>query len=181
MAFKKYFASLVSAFILMSIFVSCSGPEEKAMKFFEKGQGFFEKGDYVKARLEFKNCLQVKPGFAKGYYMLGMVELREKNWKKAFGLLSKATELDENLLDAHVALGKLFVIAKQQEQAMEKAELVLGKKPDHEDALLLKASVLSVGQKDQEAEAILQSLIKKNPEKPGHTSTPAPRFRKPDP
>ena len=48
--------------MLTIIFISsCSGPEEKKMKFFDKGTALFEQGDLVKARLEFKNTLQIDP------------------------------------------------------------------------------------------------------------------------
>ena len=52
------------------------------------------------ARLEFKNALQIDSKFAEGYYMLGMSELRQRNLKKAFANLSKAVELEPEMLDA---------------------------------------------------------------------------------
>jgi tetratricopeptide (TPR) repeat protein len=59
--------------VLILSVLSCGGPEEKKMKFFNKGKSLYEKGDYVKASLEFKNALQIDPKFSQAYYMLGMV------------------------------------------------------------------------------------------------------------
>ena len=161
----KRFSRLCS--ILMAILiVSCSGPEEKRMKFFNKGKALYEKGEYVQAKLEFKNSLQIDPNFAEGYYMLGMVELYEKNWRNAYGLFSKAVELDADLLGAQVALGKILIMARQKNKAREKADLVLAKDPNHEDALLLRATCLKADQNDVEAERILKSVIEKNPNRP---------------
>ena len=41
----------------------CGGPEQKKMKFYNKGKALFEKGDLRKARLEFKNAIQIDPKF----------------------------------------------------------------------------------------------------------------------
>jgi tetratricopeptide (TPR) repeat protein len=90
---------LISAFVLC-----CGGPEEKKMKFFNKGKALYEQGDYVKALLEFKNAVQIDPKFADGYYMLGMVQLKKGNWKKAYGRFAKAVDLDPDNLDAQVHL-----------------------------------------------------------------------------
>ena len=62
-------------FLVILVTLSCGGPEQKKMKFYNKGKSLYEKGDYVKAQLEFKNALQIDPKFADAYYMLGMVAL----------------------------------------------------------------------------------------------------------
>jgi len=77
------------------LLVSCSGPEAKKMKFFGKGKDLYEKGELVKAKLEFKNAVQIDPKFADAFPgCLGMVALKEGDIKTAFGNLSKAVQLD---------------------------------------------------------------------------------------
>ena len=49
----------------------CGGPDEKKQKFFSKGKALYEQGDYVKARLEFKNALQVDPQVCPGVLHAG--------------------------------------------------------------------------------------------------------------
>jgi len=44
--------------------ISCGGPEEKKAKFFNRARALFDKGDFVKARLELKNALQIDPEYA---------------------------------------------------------------------------------------------------------------------
>ena len=136
------------------------------MKFFDKGKALFEKGEYVKARLEFKNALQMDAKFSQGYYMLGRVEMKTKNPKGAFSAFSKAVALNPDLLDAQIELGRFFLAAKEMVRAMEKADLVLSKEPDNEDALLLKSVCLLRTDKRAEGENILNALIQKNPLNP---------------
>lgn len=50
-------------------------------------------------------------------------------------------------------------------EAAIRAEIVLSRNPEHEGALLLKAGCLITDQKYHEAEQILESLIKRDPEK----------------
>jgi len=74
--------------------------------------------------------------------MLGMVELKEGNLRRAYGGFSKAAELSPDYLDSHLQIGKLYLVGKEPEKAMEKAELVLGKDSENIEALILKGSVL---------------------------------------
>ena len=81
-----------------ALLVACSGPTEKKMKFFQKGQALYEKKDYVKAGLEFKNALQIAPKFADAHYMMGMSQMMRGDLPHAYGSFTKATELEpENL------------------------------------------------------------------------------------
>ena len=57
--------------------MACSGPEEKKLKFYNKGKALYEKGDYVKAKLEFKNAIQIDPKYADAYYMMGMIAFKD--------------------------------------------------------------------------------------------------------
>ncbi|MGB5156394.1 MAG: tetratricopeptide repeat protein [Desulfobacterales bacterium] len=159
----------VAALFLLIPFIfcmlACSGPEEKKMKYFNKGKKLYENSDYIKAGLEFKNALQIDPKFAQAYYMLGMIEIKATEFRKAFGDFSKAVELDPELLDAQIQLGNIYLLAKLKDKANEKLELVISKKPDYPDALLLKAGLLMADGKLTESETVLKQIINSNPKK----------------
>ena len=112
------------------------------MKFFNRGKALYEEGQYVKAGLEFKNALQIDPKFAEGYYMLGRVEQKRGNLKRAFAGFRKAVALNPDLLDAQAQYGKLLLLSGATDEAGQKAEMVLAKEPDNTKALMLKASIL---------------------------------------
>ena len=150
------------ALLALSLILACGGPEEKKMKFFDKGKTFYEQGDYVKARLELKNAVQIDPKFARGYYYLGLTEQEERDFRKAFGYFSKAVELDPGLLDAQVEVGKYLMASGKREDAMQKADLALASKPDHQKALLLKAAVLISNKENDGAIALLEGLMAKD-------------------
>jgi TolA-binding protein len=62
--------------LTVAILYACGGPEGKKIKFYNKGKALYDKGNYVKAKLEFKNAVQIDTKYADAYYMLGMVALK---------------------------------------------------------------------------------------------------------
>src|SRR3990172_13241028 len=89
--------------------VACSGPTEKKMMFFRKGQALYEKKDYVEAGLKFKNALQIDPKFADGYYMLGMTQMMRGDLLHAYGSFNEAVELEPGHLQAQTQLWKILI------------------------------------------------------------------------
>ena len=77
------------------------------------------KPDYVNAKLEFKNALQIDPQYAPAYHMLGVTGIREGNLRQAYGMLQKTVELDPALLEARAELGKVLLLANERERARE--------------------------------------------------------------
>ena len=152
--------------VLLFVLFSCSGPEEKKAKFMDRGQALYDTGEYVKAALEFKNAIQIDPKFARGYYLLGMAEQKQGNFKTAYGALNKAVELDPALLSAQLELGRMLLLGREPEMALEKATLILDERPEDEPALLLKASALLAQKKISAAISVLEPLKEKPAPKP---------------
>ena len=100
---------LVFTLIIALSIMACGSPEEKRAEFLNKGKALYEKGDLVRARLEFKNAVQIDPKFSQGYYMLGMTELKEGNFKQAYAGFSKAVELKPDDLKAQLQMGRLLI------------------------------------------------------------------------
>ena len=73
---KQFVMRMVIA-MLVVVLAACGNPEEKKMKFFDRGKSLYEQEEYTKARLEFKNALQIDPNFAEGYYWLGMIHQKK--------------------------------------------------------------------------------------------------------
>jgi len=108
-----------SIFLIIILSIACGSVEERRDKFFQKGQLLFEKGDYVKARLEFKNAIQIDPKFAKGYYMVGLCAYQLRNWSEAFANFQRAIELDPHLYDAQIKIGQFYLLSKKPEKALD--------------------------------------------------------------
>jgi tetratricopeptide (TPR) repeat protein len=124
--------------VLMLLGMGCSSPEDKKQAFMQKGDQLYAQKEYVKARLEYRNAIQIDPEFAPAYYQLGKTELALDNVRRAYGMMSKAVELDPDNIDARIDLGKILLSGKASDRAMEQAEAVLAEDPSHVDALAVK-------------------------------------------
>lgn len=149
------FAALLSIVMLVS---ACSGPEEKKIKFLTKGKALYEEKNYTMARLELKNAIQIDVNFVEAYYYLGLVELGDKQYSKAFSYLSKAETLDSDNLDVKIELGKLLLAAREREKSKKYVDSILAADPDHSKGRLLKSSILLIDGKINEAKVILDDL-----------------------
>jgi tetratricopeptide (TPR) repeat protein len=151
--------------LLTLSFCACSSMEEKRDKFLASGQALYQQEDYVRARLQFQNALQIDPKFAAACLWQGKTELKLQNPRGAYGALNKAVELDPNLTEAQILLGNLFLMAKQLDKAKEKAEIALRQEPKNTDALVLSASVAMAQSQPQKALEILAEVRRLDPGK----------------
>ncbi|MCU7944118.1 MAG: tetratricopeptide repeat protein [Candidatus Thiodiazotropha sp. (ex Cardiolucina cf. quadrata)] len=101
----------------------------------------YNQGNYTKARLEFKNVLQIDPKDANAYYMFGRIEEKDENWTKAYALYLRATELDPIHVDAQVHLGTIFALAGENEKALAAVDAAMNVKPDDPSAMVLKGFI----------------------------------------
>lgn len=101
---------MILAVLVISLIVAgCGGPDQKKLKFYNKGKVLYEKGDYVKARLEFKNAAQIDPKYSDAYYMLGLTALKQGNLREAYGSLSKAVDLAPSNTKARIELAGVLL------------------------------------------------------------------------
>jgi tetratricopeptide (TPR) repeat protein len=147
---KRGLCLCLTLLLVVLLFASCSTMEQKRDKFFAEGKEYYQKGDYIKARLQFTNALQIDPKFPEAYFWLGKTELKLGNARGAYGSLTQAVELKPNLTEAQIMLGQLLLLAKQVDRAEEKSKLALKQEPHNPDALILAASVAQTrGHSDQ--------------------------------
>lgn len=153
---KKRFSLLAVGLAL--VLVACGTPEEKKTAFYEKGKAYFEQGDFVKARLELKNALQIDPEFAQAHYMLGRTALGMKNPKAAFQQFAAAVKIDPDHIEARLGIARMFAGAKMYDQSLAQVAEVLGRYPENTEALYLQATVY-LQQKDAvQLKEVLDSL-----------------------
>ncbi len=144
---------------VLAMILGCSSKEDRKQAYFDRGMGLYNQGNYTKARLEFKNVLQIDPKDADAYYMFGLLEEKEENWRKAFSLFFRAVELNPKHLDAQVHLGTIYVLAGETEKALEAAGAALAITPNHAEALVLRGfAQAKSGESDAAIEDVLNAI-----------------------
>ena len=75
----------VTAVIGLSLLLlACGGAEERKAKYLASGKALMEQADYSKARLELRNVLKIDPKDVGALYLLGQLEEKQQNWRKAY-------------------------------------------------------------------------------------------------
>src|SRR5262245_36159545 len=70
---KKHRFCGTAGVVALALLTACSRPEVKAAKYLERGNEFFERKDFARAVLEYKNAIQAQPGQAEGHYRMALV------------------------------------------------------------------------------------------------------------
>lgn len=134
--------SLPLLLMLIWMIWGCSGPEEKKALFFKRATESYAQGDLSRALIEIKNALLMDSRFAEAHLLLARIEIGSGKICEAFSSFSKAADINPQIDDAQIGLGKIFLITGSAEKALEKAEFVLERNPRYRSALFLKGAAL---------------------------------------
>jgi len=126
---------------MLGMMSSCGSSEDSALSFIESGKALLAEGNTDKARVEFKNAIQVDPRRAEPFYQLALMDEKEQKWKAMFANLTTVEQLDPNHHEAIVKLGQMHLLAGNIDQAQEKAEKVLQADSQNIQAIVLQASI----------------------------------------
>src|SRR5262245_19987939 len=127
--------SIVVVIVLLSTaVVGCGGAEARKARHMERGQSYLAAGNYEKARVEFRNALQIDPKDAEARYLSGEAAEKLGNLRDAVGMYQSAIDTDPNYTKAVASLGRLYVLGGVPDRALELVEPALAK---GEDANLL--------------------------------------------
>ncbi|BCS89129.1 tetratricopeptide repeat protein [Pseudodesulfovibrio sediminis] len=125
---------------------------------------YYEQGKIAEAKVEAKNAIKLAPKNAKAFLVLANCAATEQDWGAAFGAYEQAAQLDPDLLDAQLGLGRMFLLSQQYDKVNEIVELVLAKDEENIDAHLLKAGSLLQSEKYEGAQSLLKTILAEHPE-----------------
>src|SRR5262245_62179578 len=103
-------ARTVAVLLLATLVAACGGAEGRKVRYVEKGEQYLADRNYEKARIEFRNALQIDPNDANVRYQVGRVAEKLNNPREAVGHYLAAIDLDANLMPARAALGRLYLL-----------------------------------------------------------------------
>ncbi len=132
----KHVRPFALSFVLgLSLLTACTGTEGRKQRYLERGQTFFSEGNLDKARIEFRNALQIDPNNAQARYFVGRIAEREIKPRDALVNYQAAIEADPELIAARGALARIYFLGGMPDKAREVIEPGLAKAPN--DAQLL--------------------------------------------
>ena len=141
---SKIKSIIINALIAISLITiaACSSPEEKANKFYENGMKLLEKGDLIKANVEFRNAVQLNRKMTKAIWGQVLVAEKQNKPQIQYKLLNSVLVNEPDNLEALVKLSRLLILAGQLDKALEKSDLSMKINNQDLSVLSLRAAVM---------------------------------------
>lgn len=136
----KTLGRLVSAAVIASLMAGCGGAEQRKARYIERGESYLAQRNYEKARVEFRNALQIEPNDANARYQLGRVSEKLSNPREAVGHYQAAIDVDPNHMESRAALGRLYLLSGVPDRAMELVSPGLTQQPDNAQLLTVRGA-----------------------------------------
>jgi predicted Zn-dependent protease len=118
----------------------CGGADARKSKHLEKGQAFLADNNLEKARVEFRNALQIAPNDSEARYENGFVDERLGNPREAAQFYQGAIDVNADNLKARIALGRLYLFSGAPDKALDTIKPSLLKHPDDPGVLTVRAA-----------------------------------------
>ena len=128
--------------LMIVVLSACSSPEDKANKFYENGMLLLEKGELVKANVEFRNAVQLNRKLTKAIWGQVLVTEKQNKPREQYKLLKTVLINEPDHLEALVKISRLLLLAGQLDKALEKSDLSMKINDQDLSVLSLRAAVM---------------------------------------
>jgi Tfp pilus assembly protein PilF len=129
-------ASLLGSFVL----VGCGGAESRLSGHMQRGQEYLAAENYEKARVEFRNALQVAPDDPNVRFMNASAAEKLGALGDAARLYQSTIDIKPDHVQARAALGRMFLFGGAPERAKELVEPALVTHPDDPELLAVRGA-----------------------------------------
>ena len=115
---------LFAAVLVAAAISACSSPEARFAEAMARGEEYFATQNYEKARVEYRNALQLKPNDADARFQAGRVAEKLQNLREAVQFYRGTLDIRKDHYEAMAALGRILAIAGAGDQALATVEAV---------------------------------------------------------
>src|SRR4029077_11862499 len=78
---NKFWSFNITLFLTACLVAGCSrDPQVRKKKFLDKGNAYFDKGQYREAIIEYQNAIQIDSKYADAYYHLAQALMKQGDW-----------------------------------------------------------------------------------------------------
>src|SRR5271165_785421 len=130
----------LTAICVTLLVAGCGGAESRKAKHIEKGEAFLAAGNLEKARVEFRNALQIAPVDSDARYENGLVAEKLGNFSQAAQFYQGAIDTNADNVRALASLGRLYVVSGAPQKAIDTVTPGLTKHPDDARLLTVRAA-----------------------------------------
>lgn len=163
MILSKRFTNILALTLAVLMLAGCGGAESRKAKYLDRGKEYLAQENYDKARIEFKNVLQIDPKSAEGYFYMGQTEQSARNPRVAIRYYLKALELKPDYRDAQIKMARFYLALADKKKARELTDAILAKDPSDLEGRTLNAAILAVDNDMEKAIKEASEVLKADP------------------
>jgi tetratricopeptide (TPR) repeat protein len=142
-----WLAYLLTVALAAGSATGCGGAQARAAKHLQKGREYLAAQNLEKARVEFRNALQLAPKDPQARLAMGLVDEKLGSPREAAQFYQGVIDVSPDDPEAHAHLGKLYLFSGDSKRALELVEPILKMHPDDAGLLTVRAAA-RVQQKD---------------------------------
>ena len=140
MATPKGVLSLAVLSVCACVLVACGGAASRTERYLQRGQEYLAQGNLEKARVEYRNALQISPTSAVARYQSGLVEEKLGAYQQAAQFYQGTIDIDKNNDAARAHLARLYVLSGAAERALAIVQPGLELRPSSAELLTMRAA-----------------------------------------
>jgi tetratricopeptide (TPR) repeat protein len=177
MTLSNPIAKIISGGVLvLAVCFAQAGCHRSAKYYFDTANKYYSQGKFADASLNYRKSIQQNPNFAEAHYRLGLTELKAGHQNSAYEELQRSAGLEPKRDDIKVQLADIALNGYQAspdkpkvlyDQVVNTADDLLGRDPNSFDGLRLRADVLSINKRFDEAISTFKKADKIRPSDPG--------------
>jgi tetratricopeptide (TPR) repeat protein len=122
------------------VLTGCGGAESRKARHLKNGEAFLAAKNYEKARIEFRNALQIVPTDSEARYENGVVDEKLGNPREASQFYQGAIDSNADNIGARAALGRLYLFSGAPQKALDTIKPSIDKHPTDPSLLTVRAA-----------------------------------------
>ena len=156
----KFYVNAGSAVLLLLASLFELGCQRSAQYYMQTGAKYYQQGKYADAAINYRKSIQKLPQFAEAHYRLGLAEAKQGHQVEAYQELEQAIALAPTRDDIRIQLADVALTIYQAtpskpkvlyDRVADTADLLLKNNPNSLDGLRLRADVLLIDGKFEDA------------------------------
>ncbi len=152
--------------VLALVLGGCLDKESRKAHYLSEGERLLEQGDVERAKVAFKNVLQIDPKDARGHLGIAKVFEREGRVPEMVGHLRAAVEEAPDLLEPRLKLARIYLASRLIEEAEKLVAEIAQKDPHSSEGLVLQA-MLAIAKEDKaRARELVNKVLASQPTEP---------------
>jgi tetratricopeptide (TPR) repeat protein len=148
---------------MLLLAVACSSSEERASDYYKRGMELMEKGEFVKAGLDFRNALKLDEKRVDARFALGEVEEKLGNFETAARIFLSVTEWDKEHVDARTRLAYILLAGGDLESAKKYSDEAAAIAGDAVSVKILQSALALKKDNRGDAVSLAQEVLQKEP------------------